>query len=124
MSGVFAFDAPQPCQILYQDAATRMMDNITDLHHDIMFFLVMISTFVFYLMARIVLACKITDTAALKQSMLFDIIFTIVFFIVFVFMALALIQEITFYHESNVESSKDTLIEPKVTMKDVGHQWE
>jgi len=65
--GAFFFDAPQPWQFLFQDAATRIMDNITDLHHDIMFFLVMISTFVFYMLGRIITAYRIENEDTVRR---------------------------------------------------------
>jgi len=42
------------------------MDNIIDLHHDIMFFLVVISTFVLYMLIRIVLAFRIENTETVR----------------------------------------------------------
>ena len=53
-------------QLLFQEAATKIMDNIIGLHHDIMFFLVLISTFAFYMLIRIVLAFRIENTETVR----------------------------------------------------------
>jgi heme/copper-type cytochrome/quinol oxidase subunit 2 len=62
----FTFDTPERWQLLFQEAATKSMDNIIDLHHDIMFFLVAISTFVLYMLMRIVLAFRIENTETVR----------------------------------------------------------
>jgi cytochrome c oxidase subunit 2 len=40
-------DVPEAWQMTFQDPATPVMEGIIDLHHDIMFFIVLISIFVF-----------------------------------------------------------------------------
>jgi len=45
---------PLPGQINFQVPATPIMEGIIDLHHDIMFFLVLISVFVLYLLFAII----------------------------------------------------------------------
>jgi heme/copper-type cytochrome/quinol oxidase subunit 2 len=62
----FTCDGPERWQLLFQEAATKIMDNIIDLHHDIMFFLVMISTFVFYMLIRIVIAFRVENTETVR----------------------------------------------------------
>lgn len=44
---------PLPGQLTFQAPATPIMEGIIDLHHDIMFFLVLISIFVLYLLAAV-----------------------------------------------------------------------
>lgn len=39
-------DAPEPWQLTFQDPASPSMEGIIDLHHEIMFYLVLIITFV------------------------------------------------------------------------------
>lgn len=46
-------DAAEPWQLGFQDAATPMMQGIIDLHHDIMFFLVIIIIFVLWMLVRV-----------------------------------------------------------------------
>ena len=45
-------DAAKPWQLGSQDAATPMMQGITDLHHDIFFFLILILVFVSQILVR------------------------------------------------------------------------
>lgn len=47
-------DAPMPWQMLFQDPATSNMEGIVDLHHDILFFLIVILVLVMWLGVRIV----------------------------------------------------------------------
>jgi ubiquinol-cytochrome c reductase cytochrome b/c1 subunit len=117
--GAFSFDAPQPWQILFQDAATKIMDNITDLHHDIMFFLVLISTFVIYMMVRIVTAYRISNTETVRTITVqhhtwMEVIWTLVPAVILMFIALP--SYILIYN-------MDELIDPKITLKVIGHQW-
>jgi hypothetical protein len=46
-------DSAQPWQLGFQDPATPIMEGIVDLHHDVMFFLVIICIFVLYLLIRV-----------------------------------------------------------------------
>src|SRR5690348_5119458 len=48
---VFA-DAPEAWQIGFQDPATPVMQGIIDLHHDIIFFMVIILIFVLWMLTR------------------------------------------------------------------------
>jgi len=115
----FKFDTPERWQLLFQDAATKIMDNIIDLHHDIMFFLVVISTFVFYMLMRIVLAFRIENTETIRTLTLqhhtwMEVIWTLVPAVILMFIALP--SYILIY-------TMDELIDPKLTLKIIGHQW-
>jgi len=44
--GFFLLDAPTAWQVNFQDPATKIMEDIVDLHHDIMFYLILICIFV------------------------------------------------------------------------------
>ena len=46
-------DAAEPWQLGFQDAATPMMQGIIDLHHDILFFLILILVFVLWMLVRV-----------------------------------------------------------------------
>jgi cytochrome c oxidase subunit 1 len=48
-------DAPLPYQMTFQDPATGGMEGIIDLHHEIMFYIIVILTFVFWMIVRIVM---------------------------------------------------------------------
>ena len=45
-------DAPETWQMSFQDPATPIMQGIIDLHHDIMFFVVVINIFVLWMLVR------------------------------------------------------------------------
>jgi cytochrome c oxidase subunit 2 len=47
-------DAPLPYQLGFQDPATTGMGGIVDLHHEIMFYIVLIVTLVFWLLVRVI----------------------------------------------------------------------
>jgi len=46
LSAFAIFDAATPWQCTFQTPATEIMEKLVDLHHDIMFFLILIVTFV------------------------------------------------------------------------------
>jgi cytochrome c oxidase subunit I len=50
---IFFLDAPMPGQLAFQDPATKVMEDIIDLHHDIMYFLVLITVFVTWMLWEI-----------------------------------------------------------------------
>jgi heme/copper-type cytochrome/quinol oxidase subunit 2 len=49
-----ARDAPLPWQITFQDPATPGMEGVIDLHHEIMFYIIIIITFVLWMLVRTV----------------------------------------------------------------------
>ncbi len=115
----YSFDAPERWQCLFQDAATQVMDNIIDLHHDIMFFLIAISIFVFYMLMSIVYNFRETNlktdrTVSLQHHTWLEVIWTLVPAVILAFIALP--SYILIYN-------LDELIDPKITMKVIGHQW-
>ena len=115
----YHFDAPERWQISFQDAATKIMDNIIDLHHDIMFFLVLISVFVLYILFRIVFAFRVANTKTartltLQHNTEIEVIWTLVPALIVTLIALP--SYVLIYN-------MDELIEPKITLKVVGHQW-
>jgi cytochrome c oxidase subunit 1 len=53
-------DAPLPYQLSFQDPATAGMEGIIDLHHEIMFYIILIVTLVFWLLIRVVMLYSAT----------------------------------------------------------------
>jgi cytochrome c oxidase subunit 2 len=49
---IHLLDSSSPWQLFFQDSATPVMEGITNLHHDLMFFLTFILFFVSVLLAR------------------------------------------------------------------------
>jgi hypothetical protein len=56
-------DAPLPYQLTFQDPATPGMEGIIDLHHEIMFYVIIVITFVFWMTARIVVLFNVSSPA-------------------------------------------------------------
>jgi heme/copper-type cytochrome/quinol oxidase subunit 2 len=52
-TGVASADAPVPWQWLFQDSATSTAQAQQDLHHDIMFFVISITTLVLYMLFNV-----------------------------------------------------------------------
>jgi len=46
LGSLFLLDSPRSWQVNFQDPATKIMEDIIDLHHDIMFYLILICVFV------------------------------------------------------------------------------
>ena len=46
LNNIVSYDAPSSLQMGFQDPASPMMEGIIDLHHDLFFFIILISVFV------------------------------------------------------------------------------
>jgi cytochrome c oxidase subunit 1 len=118
---MFAFlilDAPTPWQINFQTPATAIMEKIVDLHHDILFFLIVVVTFVSWMLARTVhfysLNAKTTLRVAFAHHTLLEKIWTYIPTLILVLIAAP---------SFSLLYSIDELTEPKITVKVIGHQW-
>jgi len=60
----FINDAPYNYQITFQDPATRVMEGIISFHYDLMFYLIFISSFVLYMLIRIIIIFNINGPYA------------------------------------------------------------
>ena len=112
-------DAPRSWQCLFQDPSTDSMINLIDLHHDIMFFLFLIITFVAYFLVLIIVFHSFREVNNIIPSdtthnTLVEIIWTLlpstILFIIAIpsFSLLYLTEEIR---------------DAQVTLKVIGHQW-
>jgi cytochrome c oxidase subunit 2 len=120
-------DAPLPYQLTFQDPATAGMEGIIDLHHEIMFYIILIVTLVFWLLVRTVILYK-TDSKARyplpgflqKYPGWADDVAHLEFVWttgpVCVLLAIAFPSFALLY-------SMDELSSPDVTLKVIGHQW-
>jgi len=61
-------DYAQPYQLGFQDSASPIMEGIVDLHHDIMFFMLIISIFILYLLVRTVMLFHSSQNNFLKVT--------------------------------------------------------
>lgn len=109
-------DHPQPWQLGFQDPATPIMEGIVDLHHDIMFFLVIICVFVLYLLIRTVSGYLAGKNNYLKvvHGKVIEIVWTVT--PSFILAAIAVPSFALVY-------SMDEVIDPAITLKVIGHQW-
>ena len=113
------FDFPIDWQCLFQDPATNIMENIIDLHHDIMFFLIIITILTSWMLTRVVYFYRTSNLTTVRNlytthNTLIEIVWTLIPTFILIIIALpsyALIYNI------------DELNDPRVTLKIIGHQW-
>lgn len=117
-ASVFLLDAPTAWQLGFQTPATEIMERIVDLHHDVMFFLVLVIAFVSWILSRIVFLFGNKNTAwvrvAFAHHTKLEQIWTYIPAVI-----LLLIAAPSF----SLLYCIDALVEPKITMKVIGHQW-
>lgn len=111
-------DAPVRWQLNFQTPATEIMEKIVDLHHDIMFFLLLIVVFVSWMLIQLISLynknnCDTLRTAFSHHTLL-EKIWTYVPAIILVLIAAP---------SFSLLYSIDALVEPKITIKVIGHQW-
>lgn len=124
---LFLFDAPAPGQLAFQNPATKVMEDIIDLHHDIMFFLVLIIIFVTWMLLEIVVGMDLVLSQTNKQqgwkvhlpsnvvhNTALEIAWTTIPGIILLCIA---IPSLTLLY------TVDELEEPLLTIKVIGNQW-
>nr|YP_007890686.1 cytochrome c oxidase subunit II [Jakoba libera]AGH24180.1 cytochrome c oxidase subunit 2 [Jakoba libera] len=115
--GLACADAPEQWQWDFQDAASPIMEGIVDLHHDLMFFLVVIVVFVTWLLARVVIQFRSSVNpvpSTTNHGTTIEIIWTIIPAVILLFIAIPTFALLY---------SMDEGIDPAITIKAVGHQW-
>ena len=115
---LFLCDVPYPWQMNFQKPATQTMEALIDLHHDIMFFLVFILTFVSYILATILFYFASTNKKVVRLSFehhdKLEQYWTLI--PAFILLTIAIPSFALLY-------SIDYLEDPKLTIKVIGHQW-
>jgi cytochrome c oxidase subunit 1 len=118
ISPTYTFDYPMPWQINFQDPATPTMEKIIDLHHDIMFFLVVIITFVLWLVIRIVYLFREqnidTPRFQFQHHTNIERIWTYTPTLILVLIATP---------SFSLLYTIDELHNPELTLRIIGHQW-
>jgi len=111
-------DFAEPWQLSFQDPASPIMEGIIDLHHDIMFFLVLIIIFILWMLVRI-LQCfgdsynrNLPSTVTHHTTL--EIVWTIIPAIILILIAIPSFALLYAMDEVN---------DPKLTIKAIGHQW-
>lgn len=110
-------DAAEPWQLSFQDAATPMMQGIIDLHHDIMFFLIIIIIFVLWMLVRTLWHFSYKRNPIperIVHGTTIEIIWTVI--PSFILMFIAIPSFALLY-------SMDEVVDPAITIKAIGHQW-
>jgi cytochrome c oxidase subunit 2 len=110
-------DAPEAWQLGFQDPATPIMQGIIDLHHDIVFFLVVIIVFVMWMIIRTLYHFhykKNPIPEKIIHGTVIEIAWTITPSVVLVLIAIPSFALLY---------SLDEVVDPAVTIKTIGHQW-
>jgi cytochrome c oxidase subunit 2 len=110
-------DAPEAWQVGFQDAASPMMQGIMNLHHDIMFFLVFIVTFVSWMLGRTLWHFNVLINpipARFVHGTTIEIIWTLFPSVILMFIAIPSFALLY---------SMDEVVDPAITIKAIGHQW-
>lgn len=110
-------DAPQIWQVGFQDPATPIMEGIINLHHDLMFFICVISIFVTWMLFRTLWHFDSKQNSApssLNHGTLIEMVWTIT--PAFILLIIAVPSFSLLY-------AMDEIISPAITIKTLGHQW-
>ena len=104
-------------QIGFQDPATPVMEGIINLHHDLMFFICVISIFVTWMLGRTLWHFEQKQnlqSSSLSHGTLIEIIWTVT--PAFILLIIAIPSFSLLY-------AMDEIISPAITIKTLGHQW-
>jgi len=114
----FSFaDMAENWQLGFQDPATPIMEGIINLHHDLMFFICVISVFVTWLLARTIWHYNEFQnpvSSSLVHGTTIEIIWTLT--PAFILLIIAIPSFSLLY-------AMDEVIAPTITIKTIGHQW-
>ncbi len=109
-------DVAEPWQYSFQDSATPVHEGMVGLHDDIMFYLVIITVGVVWMITAILYNFVNTKFVHkyLRHGTLIEIIWTIT--PAFILMAIA-------FPSFQLLYLMDEVIDPAITIKAIGHQW-
>lgn len=110
-------DTSESWQYSFQDPATPIMEGIINLHHDLMFFLIIILIFVTWMLTRTLWLFENSQnkiSSNLTHGILIEIFWTV---------TPALILLIIAIPSFSLLYAMDEVISPTITIKTLGHQW-
>jgi cytochrome c oxidase subunit 2 len=110
-------DAPENWQMGFQDPATPVMQGIIDLHHDIMFFMIVILGFVLWMLTRTLYHFHHSRNPIPEKIIhgtTIEIAWTVTPSLILVLIAIPSFALLY---------SMDEVVDPAVTIKAIGHQW-
>jgi cytochrome c oxidase subunit 1 len=113
----FFLDSPDFWQVNFQDAATPIMEGIIDLHHDIMFFLIIITILVMWSIIRTVFFFNSNSNSlpfSINHEVTLEIVWTAVPTLLLLIIALP---------SFSVLYSLDESVGAEVTIRVIGNQW-
>ena len=115
--GLAFCDNAEPWQLGFQDPATPIMEGIINLHHDLMFFIVVISIFVTWMLIRTIWLFDLSKNKTpsdLSHGIFIEIIWTSMPAIILLVIAIP---------SFSLLYAMDEVIAPTITIKALGHQW-
>lgn len=110
-------DSAEPWQLGFQDPATPIMEGIINLHHDLMFFVCVISIFVTWMLLRTIWLFESSQNkipSNTSHGILIEIIWTT---------TPALILLVIAIPSFSLLYAMDEIVSPTITIKALGHQW-
>lgn len=111
-------DSPESWQVGFQDSASPLMQGIIELHHDLFFFLIIILTFVFWVLIKLLFTFNsFSNKAVIKvinYGTVIEIVWTVIPAVVLMIVA---IPSFTLLY------AMDEIIDPMLTIKVIGRQW-
>nr|YP_009316517.1 cytochrome c oxidase subunit 2 [Kappaphycus alvarezii]AOV83600.1 cytochrome c oxidase subunit 2 [Kappaphycus alvarezii] len=110
-------DVAENWQLGFQDPATPIMEGIVNLHHDLMFFLCIISIFVSWMLGRTLWHFERKQNLtplSTTHGTLIEIIWTVTPAVILLIIAVP---------SFSLLYAMDEIISPAITIKTLGHQW-
>ena len=124
-------DFPSERQFLFQDSATPSMEGIINLHHDIMFMLIIVGGFVFWLLSEIIFYFaerEATFTGNLLRKLhsieepIVDVVRDPYLEIVWTIIPVVILAAVAVPSFALIYAL-DEVVDPQLTLKVIGHQW-
>nr|YP_010619962.1 cytochrome c oxidase subunit 2 [Xiphosiphonia pinnulata]WAX03975.1 cytochrome c oxidase subunit 2 [Xiphosiphonia pinnulata] len=110
-------DSPESWQLGFQDPATPIMEGIINLHHDLMFFICVISIFVTWMLIRTLWLFETSQnkiSSNLTHGIFIEIIWTTTPALILIVIAIP---------SFSLLYAMDEIVSPTITIKALGHQW-
>lgn len=116
-STYYTNDAATHWQLGFQDSASPLMEGIIELHHQVMFFLVMVVVFVLWMLSRIIILFNRHVNpipSNVTHNVLLEVIWTTIPSLILLLLAIP---------SFSLLYAVDELITPEITIKVIGNQW-
>jgi cytochrome c oxidase subunit 2 len=110
-------DAPEVWSYVFQDPASPISQGIQDLHHDILFFMLVIMVFVFWMLGRTIWFFRESQNprpSRIIHGSTLEVVWTVVPSIILLILA---------FPSFALLYSMDEVVHPAVTVKVMGNQW-